>query len=140
MIWPRSISSTPIADVTTVKHTDPITAPGTVRSSHLFSVRLGVIAAILISYFVAIASSADPGRDIAERLCAHCHAIAGPGPSPIAAAPAFSGIGRRINIDHLAEALAEGILTGHGPVEMPEIVLDAAEIDALLAYLHSIQE
>jgi hypothetical protein len=58
----------------------------------------------------------------------------------VAAAPAFSGIGHRMNIDDLAEALAEGILTGHGPVEMPEIVLEADQIDGLLAYLHSVQE
>ena len=88
----------------------------------------------------AWADAAESGLAIAERHCARCHAIAGPGPSPVAAAPAFSGIGRSLKIDDLAEALAEGILTGHGPVEMPEIVLEPDEIDALLAYLHSVQE
>jgi mono/diheme cytochrome c family protein len=83
---------------------------------------------------------AATGGQLAEGLCAGCHAIAGPGPSPVAEAPAFSGIGRRVKIDDLAEALAEGIVTGHGPVEMPEIVLDPDEIDALLAYLHSVQQ
>ena len=40
----------------------------------------------------------------------------------------------------MAEALAEGIVTGHGPVNMPEFVLTPDQIDALLAYLVSIQE
>ena len=86
------------------------------------------------------AESVAAGRDIAERLCSRCHAIEGPGPSPVAEAPPFSGIGRRMKIDDLAEALAEGILTGHGPVEMPEIVLEPEEIESLLGYMHSVQE
>ena len=45
-----------------------------------------------------------------------------------------------MKIDDLAEALAEGILTGHGPVEMPEIVLEPEEIESLLGYMQSIQE
>jgi len=80
------------------------------------------------------------GAALAERLCARCHAIKGPGPSPVAQAPVFSKIGRQLDIDSLAEALAEGILTGHGPVEMPEFVFSPPEIDSLLAYLHSVQE
>jgi cytochrome c len=82
----------------------------------------------------------EEGRHTAERLCSRCHAIEGPGPSAVPAAPPFSGIGRRLQIDDLAESLAEGILTGHGPVEMPEIVLSPEEIDGVLAYLHSVQE
>ena len=75
-----------------------------------------------------------------SELCSGCHAIAGPGPSPVVQAPLFSHIGRSIDIDSLAEALAEGILTGHGPVEMPEFVFSPDEIDGLLAFLHSVQE
>lgn len=80
------------------------------------------------------------GRALAERLCSGCHAIAGAGPSPVAQAPPFSRLGHSIDIDSLAEALAEGILTGHGPVEMPEFVLSPEEIDGLLAFLHSVQK
>ena len=98
---------------------------------------------IIAGSYSAIARSADlviQGGEIAARLCSDCHAISGSGGSPVAAAPAFSTIGRRIEIDDLAEALAEGILTGHGPTEMPEFVLTPEEIDALLAYLQSVQE
>jgi cytochrome c len=80
------------------------------------------------------------GGEIAQELCSGCHAVSGPGPSPVSAAPAFSTLGQIVNIDDLAEALAEGILTGHGPVEMPEFTLDPDQIDALLAYLHSVQK
>ena len=80
------------------------------------------------------------GGAIAQELCSGCHAIAGPGPSPEPAAPAFGTLGQIVNIDDLAEALAKGILTGHGPAEMQEFTLDPDQIDALLAYLHSVQK
>jgi len=78
------------------------------------------------------------GRAMAERLCSRCHAIAGPGPSPLAQAPLFSRFGRQFRVDDLAEAMAEGLVVGHGP--MPEFVFTPDEIDDLLAYLNSVQE
>jgi mono/diheme cytochrome c family protein len=38
-------------------------------------------------------------------------------------------------VEHLAEALAEGIMVGHE--EMPEFRMTTSEIDAFLAYLES---
>lgn len=78
------------------------------------------------------------GRAMAERLCARCHAIAGPGPSPLAQAPPFSGFARKWPVEYLAEAMAEGLVVGHGP--MPEFVFAPQEIDDLLAYLDSVQQ
>lgn len=80
------------------------------------------------------------GRGIAQNHCARCHAIAGPGPSPVYPAPPFSGFARKWPIEYLAEALAEGIVTGHGPVLMPVFVFTPEEIDDLLAYLDSVQQ
>lgn len=81
------------------------------------------------------------GGYVAERLCARCHAIAGDGPSPVADAPAFSRLAEKWPIDHLAEALAEGIVTSHREdVRMPEFTLSPDQIDDLLAYLKSIQD
>jgi mono/diheme cytochrome c family protein len=98
----------------------------------------------MIAGFSPVSARSDDlvsqGGEIADRLCSRCHAISGAGPSPVPAAPIFSTIGRRIDIGDLAEALAEGILTGHGPTEMPEFVLTTDEIDAFLAYLHAVQE
>jgi cytochrome c len=108
--------------------------------------RIGIA---VLSGIAALLLSLQPGRcddlvtrggEIAQELCSRCHAIAGPGPSPVEAAPVFSTLGQVVDIDDLAEALAEGILTGHGPVEMPEFTLEPDEIDALLAYLHSVQK
>ncbi len=102
-----------------------------------------VLLLVIAAFHPESARSADlvsQGGGIAERLCAQCHAISGSEPSSVAAAPIFSTIGRRIEIGDLAEALAEGILTGHGPTQMPEFVLTPDEIDALLAYLHSVQK
>lgn len=100
----------------------------------------------MAAYIDSLAESAaadlprQMGRDIAAANCAGCHAIAGPGPSPEAAAPPFSTFAQRYPIESLAEALAEGIVVGHGEgVAMPEFVLDPPDIGALLAYLESVQ-
>ena len=79
------------------------------------------------------------GEEIADELCSRCHATRGPGPSPIADAPAFSILSERYPIRWLEEALAEGIVVRHPSVEMPEFRFEPAEIDALLTYLESIQ-
>ncbi|MEX2454160.1 MAG: cytochrome c [Rhodospirillaceae bacterium] len=82
---------------------------------------------------------ADPeaGRDLAERLCSRCHATGPEGESPLAAAPPFRGFARNWPIDHLAESLAEGIVTGHP--DMPQFELAPREIDDLLAWLRTVQ-
>jgi cytochrome c len=79
------------------------------------------------------------GRAIADRLCARCHAIEPGAASPVSQAPPLWRIGQRYPVENLAESLAEGIVTGHGPVQMPSFQLDSASIDALLAYLASVQ-
>lgn len=92
---------------------------------------------------VPASAGGDPvaGANLAEQLCARCHAVAGAGPSPVDKAPAFSSLGRKWPIEYLAEALAEGIVTGHGgDVRMPEFVLTPEQIDGLLGYLESVQE
>lgn len=80
------------------------------------------------------------GRAIAERLCSGCHAVGPDGESAEAAAPPFRTLGQRWPIEYLAEALAEGIVVGHeADVQMPEFRFEPSEIDALLAYLESVQ-
>lgn len=104
-------------------------------------------AALLCGLFVTMPAMADgpaaaeveTGRSIAERLCAGCHAVEGPGPSPVADAPPFAILHQRWPVAHLAEALAEGIVVGHGSVTMPEFVLQPDEIDDLIAFLESLE-
>jgi len=80
------------------------------------------------------------GRAIVVRDCSGCHAISGPGPSSVADAPAFSRLSRRYPVEFLAEALAEGIMVNHPTVGMPVFRYAPEDIDAILAYLESVQE
>lgn len=70
--------------------------------------------------------------------CAQCHAIGRFGESPLRQAPPFRTLGQRYPIDSLAEALGEGIVTGHP--SMPQFQLDAAHVNDVIAYLDSIQD
>lgn len=77
------------------------------------------------------------GAAIARRECGGCHATGGTGESPLAEAPRFGDLHRRYPVEQLGEALAEGIVVGHGP--MPERSFAPAEIDALVAYLQGLE-
>jgi mono/diheme cytochrome c family protein len=88
---------------------------------------------------------ADPalierGHAIAENYCARCHAIGKTGISPNAKSPPFRTISRKYPLSNLEEALSEGIMVGHEGSEMPEFRLDPPQIEALLAYMGSVQE
>ena len=77
------------------------------------------------------------GHAIVQRNCAFCHAVGARGDSPNAKAPRFRELHNRYPVEMLAEALAEGMLTGHP--EMPEFRFTPREIDDIIAYLKSIQ-
>lgn len=77
------------------------------------------------------------GQTLLRRDCGGCHAVERRGESPRAGAPAFRDLSRRYDVDSLGEALAEGLMTGHP--EMPEFRFRPDEVDAILAYLRSIQ-
>lgn len=101
---------------------------------------------LAITLLVALASAVAPvaaqsplirrGQGIAEQLCARCHSVATAGESPMAAAPPFRALPQRYPVEHLAEALAEGIVTGHPA--MPQFKFGPAEIDALLSFIDSL--
>jgi cytochrome c len=78
------------------------------------------------------------GRTFVQTNCATCHAVGRVGESPLQEAPPFRKLGRLYPLENLAEALAEGIITGHP--SMPEFQLDAAQINDVIAYLGTIQE
>jgi len=77
------------------------------------------------------------GRTFANANCASCHAVGPVGESPLKIAPPFRTLHARYPVEQLAEALAEGITTGHPT--MPEFRLDAAQIGDLIAYLKSLE-
>ena len=78
------------------------------------------------------------GQDIAQAHCGRCHATGRQGSSPLSKAPPFRTLIKRYPLNHLAEALAEGIMTGHP--DMPEFTFEPDEIEALLDYIDSISD
>ena len=76
------------------------------------------------------------GRRLVELNCARCHAVTESDRSTHPDAPPFRTLARRYPIDDLAEALAEGISTGHP--DMPEFTASPDQIDAIIAYIKSI--
>jgi cytochrome c len=107
------------------------------RAAPLAALILGVLAAA-----VAHAEEPDPavarGGAFAEQNCGLCHAIGPSGESPNPKAPPFRALHERYPVEHLSEALAEGIRTGHP--EMPQFdELDTGQIDDLIAYLKSLE-
>lgn len=81
---------------------------------------------------------ADKGEVIVEENCGHCHAIGRIGDSPDAEAPPLRALSENYPVEDLAESLAEGIVSGHP--NMPIFVFKPHEVDAIIAYLESIQE
>jgi mono/diheme cytochrome c family protein len=99
------------------------------------------LALVLMSASVTSAQD-DPqlvrqGREVLATQCSRCHAIDPTGNSPHRDAPPFRMLSQRYPIEYLAEALAEGLSTGHP--DMPEFVFEIQEVSAILAYLQSIQ-
>jgi len=107
---------------------------------------LATIAAIAIAACAETPPPAPPltqadaaeGRRLAEIHCSACHAIAAAGESDHAEAPPFRTLSRDYPVTALEEAFAEGILVGHP--DMPEFRLEPPQIDALIAYIQSVQE
>ncbi len=99
-----------------------------------------LLAAALVSSAAGMVEARSPsverGKAIAERLCARCHSVTPGGDSPVALAPPFYQLPQRYPVEHLAEALAEGIVTGHP--DMPQFKFSPAEIDALLGFIDSL--
>ncbi len=73
------------------------------------------------------------GRAILEANCARCHAIGKEDASKHPEALPFREVVKRYPPDNLAEALAEGINSGHP--DMPEFVFQPPEIEAIVTYL-----
>lgn len=78
------------------------------------------------------------GEALLTENCASCHAVGKTGNSPRAGAPTFRSLSKKYPVETLAEALAEGLFTGHP--DMPEFAFEAPDVGAILAYLESIQD
>lgn len=104
-------------------------------------IQCGVVAvAVLVS--VAGATSAEPdvaarGKVLVAANCSRCHAIEKDDKSPHREALPFREVVLRYPPDQLAEALAEGIMSGHP--DMPEFTFEPAEIEAIVGYLATLK-
>jgi cytochrome c len=98
---------------------------------------VGLVLALVPSLSFAVEPRVQRGRTFAQANCAHCHAIGPIGESPLRIAPPFRTLHQRYPVESLAEALAEGIVTGHP--SMPEFRLDAAQIGDLVTYLKTLE-
>jgi cytochrome c len=86
---------------------------------------------------VAWDANVERGRALARSECARCHAVGRTGASPLRQAPPFRTLHERYPVDDLAEALTEGIRTGHP--SMPEFRFDPERAEALIAYLKTLE-
>lgn len=77
------------------------------------------------------------GKTFALNNCARCHSIDRVSPSPLKIAPPFRTLHDRYPVENLAEALAEGIETGHQ--NMPVFQLAPDQIHDLLSYLKTLE-
>jgi cytochrome c len=101
---------------------------------------VGLLTIAVTTHIFAEESSAPAARGEASLTtnCARCHAVGRTGASPHPAAPPFLTPSRKFKIEGLAEALAEGLSTGHP--DMPEFVFEPEEVGAIINYLQSIQQ
>jgi cytochrome c len=110
-------------------------------ASHAKTMSAGLAAALWL--MVVTLPSAVHGTDVArgkmiiELYCARCHATGHSGESTHKSAPPFRFLSQRYPVESLAEAFAEGIVTGHP--DMPQFQFLPDEIDSILAYLQSLQ-
>ena len=97
----------------------------------------GVLAiAVAASHFSPVWAQGDSiarGQKIAQEKCSKCHSIGKADASLDRKAPPFREIGKNFPLEHLAEALAEGIVTGDN--NMPEFKFGPRDIDAILDYI-----
>jgi mono/diheme cytochrome c family protein len=77
------------------------------------------------------------GITFAQANCASCHAVDKMSPSSLPLAPPFRNLHLRYPVENLAEALAEGIVTGHP--NMPEFRLDPGQIGDFIDFLKTLE-
>ena len=85
---------------------------------------------------MALTPAEQRGLTFAQANCTLCHAIGPAGNSPLPIAPPFRDFHNDRNIDQLAEPLHTGTITNDP--SMPHFQLDAAQINDLIAYLHTL--
>ena len=102
-----------------------------------FALRQTLATLLAITPALAASPAEQRGKTFALTNCARCHSIDRVTQSPLKIAPPFRTLHNRYPVETLAEALAEGIQTGHPT--MPEFELDPDQIHDLLSYLRTLE-
>jgi mono/diheme cytochrome c family protein len=98
---------------------------------------ISVALALSLQAGQAFADNAQRGLVFVKTNCSMCHAIGRYDESPLAIAPPLRTLHEIYPVEALEESLAEGIVTGHP--SMPQFQLDGAQINDLMAYLHTLE-
>jgi len=85
----------------------------------------------------ALEPGAQRGLTFVSANCTECHAVDKVSPSPLKIAPAFRTLHTKYPVENLAEAFAEGIMTGHPA--MPQFRLDPGQINDVITYLKTLE-
>ena len=100
---------------------------------------LAVLAALIVAAplpAVAEGVSIAEGKALVDLYCADCHATGLTGESREPIAPRFRDLHDRYDVSLLAEALVEGLVTGHEM--MPEFEFDPWQADSIIEYLETL--
>jgi cytochrome c len=79
----------------------------------------------------------ERGRTLIKASCSRCHAVGRADVSPMPDALPLREVHQRYAVENLAEALAEGLVTGH--LDKPAFGFDAREVDDIIEYLKSLE-
>jgi mono/diheme cytochrome c family protein len=104
--------------------------------SRCFSIAL--IWLVIPSNGSAQQSSDEFGSELLRQHCSSCHAIGISDHSRHPSAPPFRNVVKRYKPEVLAEALAEGIMTGHP--EMPIFTFEPQEVASIIQYLEQLSK
>ena len=105
-------------------------------------------ASLLLGFFLPLlvivpAAAADPiveeGQAIVKANCSRCHAIGPTGESPDPESPPFRMLSKKYPVQNFKKALAEGIIVGHEDQGMPPFAFSPSQVEAVIAYLRSVQ-
>jgi cytochrome c len=102
-----------------------------------YFLRQTLVTLMLLTPALAASPAEQRGKTFALTNCARCHSIDRVTQSPLKIAPPFRSLHNRYPVETLAEALAEGINTGHPT--MPEFQLEPDQIHDLLWYMKSLE-
>jgi cytochrome c len=127
---------------TRVGYTTLLRAPETRRFHRAMLIRLTALPFLIAVQVTPVADLQNPsvsrGYTLVEAACAACHAVGRFDASPLKSAPPLRDVHKRYPIEDLAEALAEGLITGHP--SKPELRFDARDVADIIDYLKSLEQ